>query len=237
MTDRLIVARSVPLLDIEIERSGDGRTVTALAAVFDADYPVIDSEGDYDETIDRAAFNRTLTHGIGRTQVLFNHGRNLAGEPSDRYSMPLGVPVEVRPEATGLLTVTRYAKTDLADEVLELIRAGAIRGQSFRGAAYRSARSFNPATGRTRITRLELGLADYGPTPFPVNDAAAILAVRSLTLEDHPVVTPTSTPDVDSQAGPGEATAHIDEQPAPEAPAFDPGADPLTLAAANRRRR
>lgn len=238
MTERIVVARSVPLLDLEIERGGDGRTVTALAATFGEGYPVVDAEGDYDEIINPAAFNRTLSHGLSRTQVLFNHGKNLYGEPSDRYSMPLGTPLEVRAEAKGLVTVTRYARTDLADEVLELIRSGAIRAQSFRGSVYRQQRGVNPTSGRPFIERLELGLRDYGPAPYAVNDGAEILAVRSATLLEPatPIVPHADTPpEADSPDGPDEPAP--DDQPAAPAPAYDPGADPLILAAANRRRR
>lgn len=182
MKQRPIIERSFPLLDLEIDRSeGDGRVVIAYAATFDEPYPVVDQWGSYDETIDRSAFNRAIAHGIERVQVIFNHGLTIYGTPSERYSMPIGVPLEIRPEAKGLLTRTAYAKTDLGDEVLELVRSGALRAQSFRGTVYRSA----PATkvdGRKQIRRLELGLKEYGPAPFVANPRAEIMAVRSALL-------------------------------------------------------
>jgi HK97 family phage prohead protease len=176
------IERSVPLLDIEINRSGDGRTVTAYAATFGTPYEVRDFDGHYDETINPQAFNRAIGRGVQAVQVVYNHGMTLWGTPSERYSMPLGVPVEIRAEAKGLLTVTRYAKTPLADEVLELIDAGAIRTQSFRGEVIRSAKPVPGKNGRPVIERLQLGLKEYGPTPFPANNSAAILAVRSSLL-------------------------------------------------------
>ena len=52
--------------------------------------------------------------------------------------MPIGMPVEIRAEARGLLTRTRYSETPLADEVLENIRNGSITAQSFTGRIVRS---------------------------------------------------------------------------------------------------
>lgn len=168
--------RSYPLLDISV-RAG-GRTVTAYAATFDDPYEVYDNEGHYMESLDRASFNRTTSADHFRAQCLFNHGMTIYHTPSERFSMPLGTPVEVRADAKGLVTVTDYAKTDLADEVLELIGDGAIRSQSFRGPILRS-KVVGKIGALRHISRLELGLRDYGPCTYAVNDGAAILGVRA----------------------------------------------------------
>lgn len=240
--------RAAPLIDIE--RSGPGRrTVTAYAAAFDTEYRVVDFDGDYDETINRTAFNRHLSqHGFSGVQVLYNHGRTIWGTPSERYSVPLGTPVEVRAERHGLLTVTRYSNTDLADEILESIDNDSVRAQSFRGPIIRSGPRQRGADGRTKIERLELGLIEYGPTPFPANDQATIVALRSQMLADAvgeltederaellallsagtpldppaPVDTPDTTPEPEVEDVPAEDSSSL---------------DPLILANANRRRR
>lgn len=175
MKPRPMIERSVPLIDLQT----DGRTVTAYAATFDEVYPVSDEHGQYDEVIARTAFNRALSHGISRVSVLYNHGLTLYGTPSEQFSKPLGSPVEIRAEKRGLLTVTRYNQTPLADEVLEMIRNGDIKAQSFRGAIVQTA---PPAikNGRQLVRRLELGLKEYGPSPFPANVSAEIVAVRSV---------------------------------------------------------
>lgn len=178
--------RTYPLDDIQIQRSGDGRTVEAYAAMFEAPYEVRDEHGHYMEAIDRAAFNRTLNGGAGRNAMcLYNHGRNLEGKPDSLASIPLGSPLEIRPDGRGLLTVTRYNKGPYTDQVLESIRNGDIKAQSFRGRIVRS--SPNGRVPRSRygtplptVTRHELGLTDYGPTPIPVNLDAEIVAVRSV---------------------------------------------------------
>lgn len=185
MTDFL---RSYPLADISIRAGGDGRTVEALAATFEQPYQVTDRDGTYLEVIDRTAFNKTLADNGVRFGVFYNHGLDLYGGPSDRYAMPLGTPEEVRVDARGLVTVTRYARTATADEVLELIRAGAINAQSFSGRFVHSDPKRPPRGGyrpdddgvlRT-VRRVEVSLREYGPTPFPANPNATVSAVRML---------------------------------------------------------
>lgn len=173
---RVEFTRSYPLLDLSVKAGG--REVTAYAATFDEPYEVYDFEGHYMESIDRTAFNRTLSQRSNQFQCLFNHGTTVYGTPSDRYSMPLGTPVEVRADVRGLLTVTEYAKTDLADEVLELIKAGSIRAQSFRGEIVRSA-SVGMLGVLRHTKRVELGLRDYGPCTFATNTNATMVGVRA----------------------------------------------------------
>lgn len=176
--------RTWALDDITIQRSGDGRTVEAYAAMFDTPYEVQDQHGHYMEVIERSAFNRTLSHGLSRTVCLYNHGMDLRGKPDALASVPLGTPLEIRPDGRGLLTITRYNKSALADSVLEAVRAGDIRSQSFRGGIYRSSPGGRlprqrPGDPLPTVTRHELGLADYGPTPIPVNESEMVVAVRS----------------------------------------------------------
>jgi HK97 family phage prohead protease len=188
--------RLYALEDIHILRSadgGDGRTVEAYAAVFGEPAEIQDHEGHYVEEIDPAAFNRAIEHASrarggfpGSVKVLWNHGRDLAGKPSDRFSMPIGVPVDIRAESRGLLTRTRYSDTPLADEVLENIRAGSITSQSFTGAIMRSTpqlrrgdRHRPDSAGNLRtVRRTELGLREYGPVLWPAYSGAEIVGVR-----------------------------------------------------------
>jgi phage head maturation protease len=176
--------RSYALDDIQISRSGDGRTVEAYAAIFDSPYEVRDQHGHYMESIDRSAFNRTL-NGAGRNALcVYNHGMTLHGTPDGMASLTLGNPLEIRPDGRGLLTVTRYNKGPWADSVLESIKNGEIKAQSFRGQIYRSnpmgpIPRRRPGAPLPTVTRHELGLVDYGPTPTAVNADAHIVAVRS----------------------------------------------------------
>lgn len=244
------IRRDCDLIDIEINRSGDGRTVTAYAATFDTPYEVRDHDGHYDEVLDPKAFNRAISRGGKDVQVVYNHAMTAWGTPSERYSMPLGTPLEIRAEPKGLLTVTRYAKTQLADEVLELIDAGAIRAQSFRGAVLQSAKPVPGPNGRPIIRRMALGLREYGPTLFPANSAAKVLAVRSSLLVDQlgelspeeraellallqaepPIVGTQANPEPTSEARPDPATPPVE---APRSgPSVDVDADELAYLAA-----
>lgn len=182
------MVRTFPLEDIRIRSSADGRTVEAYAAVFDSPVEIADEDGRYIEELDPRVFTKSLRERGLNFGVFYNHGMTLHRTPSDRFSVPLGTPVEIRPDKRGLLTVTRYSKTPLADEVLENIRNGAIRGQSFSGRPLQS----NPTrprlgwgpdpTGKIpTVRRTEIALREYGPTPNPAYADAEILAVRSAT--------------------------------------------------------
>jgi HK97 family phage prohead protease len=186
VADILRYERWWPLDDITISRAhGDGRTVEAYAAVFNHPYEVKDKHGHYMEVVERSAFNKTLKDGgLARVMCLYNHGLTVHGTPSDAYSVPIGTPLEITPDAKGLKTVTRYNQGQEVDRILDAINNGAIRSQSFRGRIVRSSPHRVPGRSRTgdlpTVTRNELGLTDYGPTPVPVNAAADIIAVRSV---------------------------------------------------------
>jgi HK97 family phage prohead protease len=190
--------RLYPLEDMHIIRSakgGDGRTVEAFAAVFDEPAEIKDFEGHYVERIDPTAFNKVIADASrsrggfpGAVKVLYNHGMTIQGTPSERFSMPIGVPVEIRAEARGLLTRTRYSDTPLAEEILENIRAGAVTSQSFTGRIVRSDPQLRRGERYTpyreqlpTVRRMELGLREYGPVLWPAYSGAEILGVRMST--------------------------------------------------------
>lgn len=182
-----LYARSWALDDIHILRAadghGDGRTVEAYAAVFNTPAEISDQHGHYNEVIDKSAFNRTLSHGIDRVGVFYNHALTMHGTPAEGAgSVPIGSPVDIRADGKGLRTVTRFNRSDLADHVLEAIRNGDIKGYSFRGRIIRSSPSRVPRPrggSLPTVTRTELGLVEYGPTPRPAYADAGVLAMRS----------------------------------------------------------
>jgi HK97 family phage prohead protease len=175
-----------PLEGIEIvsrAKGGDGRTVEAYAAVFGVPKEITDQHGHYIEDIHRSSFNRTLNGRGAKAMCLYNHGLDLAGKPMALAQVPLGLPLEIKPDARGLLTRTRYNFSEFADRVLESIKNDEITAQSFRGPVYRSDPARVPRTrpgaALPTVTRLELGLSDYGPTPIAYYPEAQIMAVRS----------------------------------------------------------
>jgi len=164
--------------DFEIKRDRTGRTVTAYAADFGQEAEIRDQHGHYWEGINRAAFNRTLSHGINRVKVFYNHGYDLTGKPNGLLAVPFATPVEVKPDGRGLLTISRYNDGDLADAVLAAWEGGQITGQSFRGRVYQS-RERGKRGNLPRIERMELGLKEYGPTHSPAYEGAGLVAIRS----------------------------------------------------------
>jgi HK97 family phage prohead protease len=183
--------RAFPLEDISVRSGGDGRTVEAYAAVFDRPVPIRDHQGEYNEKIARGSFRKTLSERGNNFGVFYNHARGIHGQPSDLFSLPLGTPLEVREEERGVLTVTRYNKNPLADQVLESIRNGDIRGQSFSGRFVKSSPGAprygfraNDDGSLTTVTRTEIDMVEYGPTPFPAYDEASILGIRMAMLSD-----------------------------------------------------
>ncbi|MEU2340061.1 phage major capsid protein [Streptomyces sp. NPDC013172] len=205
MTDGAhLYSRVFALDDIQIRAGGDGRTVTAYAAVFDSPAHIVDQDGEYDEQIGRSAFDKTIQERAGKIGVFYNHARTLHGTPSERGSVPIGTPLEVKPDGRGLLTVTRYNKTALADDVLESIRNGDITGQSFTGRFIKSDPRGpylpNRSTGqRTLVTRQEIALIEYGPTPIPAYSDAAIVGVRAADTGRGNITTPNAA-DLDAAA-------------------------------------
>lgn len=188
-------SRSFPLEDIAIRAGGDGRTVEAYAAVFNTPTEIKDGQGHYLEQISPTAFNRAIDHArpagsrqTWRVGVFYNHGKTLYGTPSELDSMPVGTTVDVKADSKGLLTVTRYHKTERADAILEAIREGAITSQSFSGEIREStpnARRYSPGRdgSLTMVTRNVLGLREYGPTPMPFYDVPMVVGVRSLAAQ------------------------------------------------------
>ncbi len=251
MKHRPILDRSFPLLDIEVERGGDGRTVTAYAATFGDPYEVRDQFGHYLESISPTAFNMAIGRGIEQVSVFYNHGRTIDGKSAAEFSIPLGVPTAIRAEAKGLLTVTRYNKTDLADQVLEAIRSGSVRAQSFRGPIYATAPDqIVRGSALPLKERTQLGLMEYGPTPMPVNAGAEMVSVRSVTelltidpaeLSDDEraalLAALSPTPSTLTQPSPTGDSGDTSDPETPLPVVVDPASDPTHLAQAQRRRR
>lgn len=191
--------RSFPLSDISIRAGGDGRTVDAYATVFDTPTQIRDQDGDYIEVIDRRAFDRILPklapsggRSSWRVGVFYNHGMTLHGTPSDAGSLPIGVPLDIKADGHGLFTRTRYQKGADIDRILESISEGSLSAYSFSGrfdrsdpmiprGGFRADRRGNLPT----VRRTESTLREYGPTPFPAYQDAAIVGVRAEQITEQ----------------------------------------------------
>lgn len=192
--------RTYGLEDAHIVRAGEGdssgRLVEAYCAVFGEPVEIKDFQGHYIEDIDGSAFNKRIADvqrsraGFGLVKCMYNHGLTIHGTPAERFSMPCAVTEHISAEGRGVLTRARYLDTALGNEVLELWRSGAITAQSFTGSIIRSSPElrhrgdqYRPRGGELpRVRRLELGLREFGGTPFPAYDGADLVGVRMSPL-------------------------------------------------------
>ncbi len=150
--------------DAEVRTTGDGgRTLVGIAAPFDTPIEV----GGYTESIRRGAFARTIAErGPGRVKVLSQH--------NDR-SNPIGRASLLREDPAGLYAELKVSKTQAGDEVLELIRDGALDGLSI---------GFIPVTDqhhpdRNLVERTEVRLQEISCVTWPAYADARVSQVRS----------------------------------------------------------
>jgi HK97 family phage prohead protease len=172
---------------IEVSRSGDGRTIMGYVAVFNVDQDITDQHGTYIERNAPSAFNKTIAERGNKFLVTYNHGKTLYGTPSSTFSIPLGVPQVVRADERGVYTETVINKTELGDMMIEGARSGSIGGMSYSGSFVKSTPD-KPRGGfkvgrdgsRTVVTRTEIAMREYCMTPWPAFDAAEVIGVRAL---------------------------------------------------------
>jgi HK97 family phage prohead protease len=174
--------RTYSIEDLHVRSDGSGRVVEAYAAAFGSRTEIMDQDGHYFEELSPKSFERTIQHKGLDFGVLFNHGRTIDGTPNPEATMPIGVPIEVRTDERGVYTATRYLDNPLADWVLDAVKNGAIKAQSFSGRFTKSARSYPEGRGRgvlPLITRNEVDMREYGPAVFAAYKDAAIVGTRA----------------------------------------------------------
>jgi len=232
--------RIYPLEDIRVltraDGDGSGTVVEGYATVFDQEAEIHDAQGHYREVIDRGAFDHVLAR-ISRSpgglaanvKVLFNHGRSIGGQEVGEFQLPLGKPLDIRPEQRGLLTRTEYDASDpFTERILSKIRGGTITAQSFVGGIMRSDPELRGPGDRyrgrngalTTVRRMVLGLREYGPVLYPAYSGAEILGVRMNlpgAFEDDPALDDEldTTGEDDAARGEGDVTGDTPEEVSP----------------------
>lgn len=150
----------------------DGRTVFGIAVPFNSPTVVNDGFGPYTEVFNRGSFAKTIQENADRVKLLVNHDRT--------GRLPIGRATLLREDSAGLYMEARVSKTAGGDEVLELIRDGALDGFSV---------GFQPVKDRevdTRtVERLEVKLNEVSTVAFPAYHDALIAGVRA----QHPTAT------------------------------------------------
>lgn len=134
----------------------DERTFKGYASTWD-----LDQGGDL---ILKGAFAKTLKEAGANVKVLWQH-----------YE-PIGRPLKMEEDDTGLFVEAKVSKTRLGDEALELMKDGVIDRMSIGYRIPEGKSDYNGETG-VRIIR-ELKLMEFSVVTFPMNEAAVITDVK-----------------------------------------------------------
>lgn len=162
--DSLIRANPAPAID--------GRTLTGYPIVFDNWTTINSWEGTFKERIAPTALERTLRNNGKNVKVLFNHGM----DPSIG-DKPLGKPAVMQTDQKGLYVEVPLSDTSYNDDLLALMRDGAIDGQSFRFSVVKEDWQ-KTDTKMPERTITELKLYEFGPVTFPAYQATTV-GIRS----------------------------------------------------------
>ena len=144
---------------IHLELREDGRTLAGLAVPYNQPARI----GKYMETFASGVFGDVEPEHVPLLAV------------HDRESLPIGRALAFTDTPQGLEAELRVSKTQLGDDVLELVRDGAATGLSV---------GFIPVQDRwnrekTIVERVKARLMELSITAFPAYEDARILAVRS----------------------------------------------------------
>ncbi len=161
-------------LDLETRDDGDGRTLVGLAVPYDTEAKI----GSYTETFKRGSF---ADADPAKVPLLAVH---------DHETLPIGRAMSFMDTDKGLTTELRVSRTKAGDDVLELIKDGALSGISV---------GFVPIEDRwdslkTRVQRIKAKLVELSLTAFPAYADAQIVAVREEEfVREEPLVRPRLT--------------------------------------------
>lgn len=153
--------------------TSDGHTLEGYAAVFGsvARVPAMGRDPEFDEVIERGAFNRTLR---GRQPVLqFDHGMD-----PRTGTVPIGAFEEVRPDDHGLYVRAKLFDNAVVEPIRQAIEGGAIRGMSFKMRVNDDHWARRGTDVDLRSVR-EVELWECGPVVHPVYEATSV-GVRSM---------------------------------------------------------
>jgi Escherichia/Staphylococcus phage prohead protease len=155
---RQVLTRSY-LADLEVRT--DSRQIVGVAVPYDVQIRV----GEYLETFRRGAFRDS---DPTRSPLTAMH-------PANAEQLPIGISVELVDDDIGLRGVWQVSRTQLGDEVLELVRDGAVSGLSI---------GFVPgedrwSKDRKSVERLTALLDHVAIVRTPAYDSARITALRA----------------------------------------------------------
>jgi uncharacterized protein len=145
----------------DLEIRGDGRTIVGIACPFGVPAQI----GSFRESFRRGAFARSISERGNKIKLLGLH---------DSGAYPIGRSTLLREDTAGLYLEARVSQTIAGDEVLALIRDGALDSLSIGFQPIRDEWSAD----RTTVVRSEVKLIEISVVTFPAYETAKITAVR-----------------------------------------------------------
>ena len=150
--------RAIEFKESHIDMSA--RTIEGYASTWDLDQT--------NDIIHPGAFTKTIAEGFlsKKIKMLWQH------------DAPLGMPTEMTEDSTGLYVKGKVNRTRLGDDALEDMRTETVNQMSIGFSIPQNKSGFDEVTGVRNI--FEVKLFEFSPVTFPANEAAHILAVKSL---------------------------------------------------------
>lgn len=156
----------------DLEIRSDGRTVFGIACPYDSPTTIHEWGISYTESFTRGAFDEAIA-SPGKVKFLSQH---------NRADQPLGRTLTLREDAKGLYGEFRFSNTRAANDVLELVRDGAIDGFSV-GFSAISPRNSDILNG-SHVVRTAVKLHEISMVTFPAYQDAQAAGVRSEEVEE-----------------------------------------------------
>ena len=157
-----LLYRTVPAR-LEVRADGDGRTLHGLVVPYGVEIDL----GAYRESFTLGAFADADPAQVPLT----------APHPRDGGTLPIGITTELAEQPDGLHGAWRVSKTQLGDEVLELVRDGAVSGLSVGFVPDEAADRWS--ADRRRVERRHALLDHVAVVRSPAYPDARIAALRA----------------------------------------------------------
>lgn len=165
-----ILRRATPV-DFEVRDDGGdgGRLICGICVPFNQPAEIRSASGSYVETFRPGSFERTIRERSGSIKLLAQH---------DSRSFPVGRAQRLVEDPRGLYGEFRVSRTNAGNELLTLVKDGAVDALSVGFSAQRD--QWTP--DHRAVDRLEVKLHEVSAVTFPAYADALISAVRSAEL-------------------------------------------------------
>lgn len=153
-----------PAVSVELKADTEKRIVEGYASVFGN----VDA---HDDVVVKGAFAKTISERKSRIKVLYQH---------DVYE-PIGVPIEMKEDDTGLYTVSKLSTSEVGEKSLQLVKDGVLTEMSI---GYDLIQGDFDADKHVNFLK-EIKLWEYSLVTFGANDQALITGVKTISDIKH----------------------------------------------------